>query len=233
METAQKVSNFTARWLFILCLPVVLLTGGIAIAVNSQWFYEWGFDRYDVGQTTGLEDSQLEKAAGGLIDYFNSDNEYIELTVIKDGQPFVLFNQREIVHLKDVKELILLDYWLLLGTGGYVLLYTVISLCWLTQESRQQLAAAAAGGSGLTLGVMLTLGLMALIDFDWFFLQFHLISFANDIWQLDPSRDYLIMLFPGGFWSDATLFCAILILALTLMVGGVAGGYLLAKRRGY
>ena len=232
METEQNIYKFITRWLFILCLPVVLLTGGIAIAVNSQWFYEYGFDRYDIGQTTGLEDSQLSKAAGGLIDYFNSGDEYIDLTITKDGQPFTLFNQKEIEHLKDVKGLIWLDYWVLAATGGYVLLYAVVSLCWLTEESRRQLAAATVGGSGLTLGIMLAMGLIAVIDFDWFFLQFHLISFANDFWQLDPSKDYLIMLFPGGFWSDAAIFCAISTVVLAVIVGGVARGYLAWRRQG-
>jgi len=230
MEASQNISSFVTRWLFILCLPVVMFTGSIAIAVNSQWFYEYGFDRYDVGQTTGLEDSQLSKAAGGLVSYFNSGDEYIDLAVSKDGQPFSLFNQKETEHLKDVKWLIWLDYWVLLGSGAYALLYVVVSLCWLTKESRRQLAAAAAGGSGFTLGIMLLLGLAAIIDFDQFFLQFHLISFTNNLWQLNPAKDYLIMLFPQGFWVDAALFCAISTVALAVIVGGVAGGYLLAKR---
>ena len=231
MDETQNALNFIARWLFILCLPVVLLTGSVAIAVNSQWFYEWGFERYDVGRTTGLEDSQLSKAAGGLIGYFNSNDEYIDLTVTREGQPFTLFNQREIGHLKDVKGLIWLDYWVLVATGVYVLLYAVVSLCWLTRESRRQLVGVTVGGSGLALGVMLALGMIAVIDFDWFFLQFHLISFTNDLWQLDPARDYLIMLFPQGFWSDAALFCAVLTVAMAVIIVGTAGGYLLYRRR--
>jgi len=231
MQTTLKTLFGISRWLFILCMPAMLMTAGIAIAVNCQPLYEYGFDKYDVGQTTGLEDAELEKTAGGLISYFNSDEETIDLTVTRDGQPFTLFNQREIGHMKDVKGLIRLDYWVLVATGGYVLLYSVLSLCWLTEESRRQLVGATVGGSGLTLGVMLALGLIAVIDFDWFFLQFHLISFTNDLWQLDPAKDYLIMLFPQGFWSDAALFCAILTVALAVIIGGTAGGYLLYRRR--
>ena len=78
---------------------------------------------------------------------------------------------------------------------------------------------------------MLLLGLIALLDFDRFFLQFHLISFTNDLWQLDPTKDYLIMLFPQGFWYDATLFFAVLTLVLAVILAGVAGGYLLITRR--
>ena len=122
MERAIVILVITARWLFILCLPALLLTASIGIAVNSQWLYEYGFDKYNISQVTGLPDSELEKAAGGLIDYFNSGEEFIDITVIKNGQPFTLFNQKEVAHLKDVKGLIQLDYWVLLGAGIYVLI---------------------------------------------------------------------------------------------------------------
>ena len=41
------------------------------------------------------------------------------------------------------------------------------------------------------------------------FLMFHLISFSNDLWQLDPSRHYLIAMFPQNFFFDATVAIAI------------------------
>ncbi len=209
----------------------MLLTASICIAVNCQGLYEYGFNKYNIEHTTGLEDTELERAAGELISYFNSGEEPIDITVTRDGEPFVLFSEKEVAHLEDVKSLIRLDYLILLVSGGYALLYAVISLCWLTEASRRQLAKAVIYGSASSLGIMLLLGLMALIDFDWFFLQFHLISFANDLWQLDPTRDYLIMLFPQGFWFDATIFCALLTLGFALLLGGVAGGYLFIQRR--
>jgi len=230
METGKRIIATTARWLFILCLPVTLLTASIGLAVNSQWLYEYGFNKYDVRQTTGLADSELRKAASGLISYFNSGEDFIDLTVIKDGQPFPLFNEREIAHLKDVKRLIRLDYQVMLGTGIYVLLYAVTSLCWLAEECRRRLAQAAIASSGLTLGLILLIGLAAVLDFQGFFLWFHHVSFANDLWLLDPSRDYLIMLFPEGFWYDATIFLALLIVVLAVLAAGVAGGYLLITR---
>jgi integral membrane protein (TIGR01906 family) len=231
MEKAKRIIVITTRWVVILCLPVLLLTASIGFAVNSQWLYEYGFDKYNVGQTTGLADSQLNKVASGLIDYFNSNDVSIDITIINDGQPFTLFNQKEVAHLKDVKGLIWLNYWVLLGTGIYILVYAVVSLCWLARDCRRRLAVAIINGSGLTIGLTLLLGLLALLDFDRFFLQFHLISFTNDLWQLDPTKDYLIMLFPQDFWYDATLFCAMVAVVLAIILAGVAGGYLLSTRR--
>ncbi len=225
----MRIPGIAARGLLVLCVPILLLTASIGGIVNGLWLYKYGFDKYHISQTTGLADSELEKAAAGLIGYFNSGEEYIRLTVIKDGEPFELFNQREVVHLKDVKGLIWLDYRLLAGTLIYVLGYLGVSL-W-RRKNRQGLARGVAAGSGLTLALMLALGLGMLLNFDRLFLQFHLISFTNEFWMLDPSRDYLIMLFPGGFWQDATMFIALGTVGMALILGGAGAIYLKRIKR--
>ena len=214
----MKILGTTVRCLFIFCLPLLLLSASIGGTVNSLSLYKYGFEKYDVSQTTGLAEEELEKAATGLISYFNSDEEHISLTVIKDGQPLVLFNQREVDHLRDVKGLFRLDYWILLGTLICALAYAGVSL-W--RKEWRRLAWGLVGGSGLTLGLILALGLGALFNFDQLFLQFHLLSFANELWLLDPSKDYLIMLFPRGFWYNATLFCALATGIGAVILGGV------------
>ncbi len=219
----MKFLAIAAKWLFMLCLPILLLTASIGCAANSLWLYKYGFDKYNVGSATGLADSELEKVATGLRRYFNSDEEYISLTVVRNGE---LFNQREVAHLKDVKGLIRLDYWVLLGTLIYILAYIGVSLFWRRKRYWRQLAWGVIGGSSITLVLMLALGVGTLLGFDQLFLQFHLISFANNFWQLDPTRDYLIMLFPQGFWYEATLFCALATVGMAAIWGGVATAYL-------
>ncbi len=226
----MKILSIIAKWLFILCLPILLLTASIGWAVNSLWLYEYGFEKYNISQTTGLADSELEKAATGLISYFNSDEEYISLVVVKNGEPFELFNQREVVHLRDVKGLIWLDYYILMGTLIYSLAYAGVCFFWRKRAYWRRLAWGLVVGSSLTLALMLALGLGTLFNFDRLFLQFHLFSFANDFWQLDPAKDYLIMLFPRGFWYDAILFCALVTASMAVILGGVVGGYLIVTR---
>ncbi|MFC2066814.1 TIGR01906 family membrane protein [Chloroflexota bacterium] len=224
----MKVLSILAKWLFIICLPILLLTASIAWAFNSAWLYQYGFEKYNISQVTGLAPPELNRAATGLISYFNSDAYDISLSVVKDSEPFELFNKREVAHLRDVKGLIWLDYRFLLGTLIYVLGCAGVRL-W--RKDRRQLARDLVYGNGLTLALMLLLGLGALLDFDRLFLQFHLISFANEFWMLDPSRDYLIMLFPQGFWYDAFLFIALATVVGAIILGGMGGGYLAFQRR--
>ena len=215
----MKIVRIFVQWVFIVCLPVLLLTASVSGAMNCRWLYQYGFNKYDISRVTGLQPAELDKAADGLIHYFNSNEELISVTVLKDGKPFTLFNEREVAHLKDVKGLFWLVYKVLLGTGSYALIYIAVALFW--WRDKRRLGWGLAGGGGLTLVLMAALGIMIALDFDQFFLQFHLLSFANDFWMLNPATDYLLMLFPQGFWFDATLFCALATAVGALILGGL------------
>lgn len=217
-----------ARWLFVLCLPVLLLTASLGWAVNSFWLYKHGLEKYNISQATGLAQPELDKAATGLIRYFNSNEDTISLNLVKDGKPFQLFNEREAVHLRDVKGLIWLDYRVLLATLVYIAGYAGVSLF---LRKGRQLARAMVIGSSLTLALMLALGAGMLLNFDQLFLQFHLISFANDFWQLDLAKDYLIMMFPEGFWYDAARYIALATAGMAIVMGGASAAYLKFNRK--
>jgi integral membrane protein (TIGR01906 family) len=218
-----KIIDYIARGIFVLCLPALFLSASIAICFNSTWLYQYGFNKYRVGYTTGLDKVELGKTARALVHYWNSGEEYINLTVIKDGKPFVLFNQREVLHLKDVKGLVRLDYVILLLTFIYVLAYAVLSLYLSHGRYRNKLAWNVMAGSGITLLLILALGIGSALDFQSLFLEFHLLSFANDFWQLNPATDYLIMLFPEGFWFDVVVFGILMTGGFAVITGGVTG----------
>jgi len=233
MQGIEELKNLdtAARVIFISALPALLISAAIAFEFNSLWLYKDGFEKYNVSQTTGLAEAELEKAAAGLISYFNSDEEYISLTVVKDGQPFELFSQREVAHLRDVKQLVRLDYRLLLGTAIYVGAYAGACL-WRRKKSRHRLARAVIIGGSIALGMIIVLGVGSTIQgFDQLFTQFHFLAFTNELWMLDPTKDYLMMLFPEGFWYDAAMLFGGIVAGVAGTLCGVAGSYLWITRR--
>lgn len=219
--------SFLPKLVMVFCLPVIFLTASVAIAFNSQWVYQRGFDKYDIETVTGLEQSELKKASQELISYFNSPEELIEITVVKNGQPFTLFNEREVLHLKDVKDLVELNATVLVFSSIYVLGFCAVSLALRPYDWRRILRNFIFG-SLLALLAIALIGIIALMDFNWLFLQFHLLSFSNDLWLLDPASDYLIMMFPQGFWADSALLVAGLTAGGALLTG--FGSYILAYR---
>ena len=228
----MKIATMVARAIFIVCLPIFLFTASIGIAFNSPRLYDYGFNKYDISKVTGISQPELNRAARALISYWNSSDEYIDIAVEKEGHSFVLFNEREVVHLKDVKNLVHLDYIVLAVTGLYVIGCVVFAFWYRRPLYLKDLAVAGFGGGLLGLGTLVVLGGMALVDFDGFWAQFHLLSFANDLWLLDPRYDYLIMMFPEGFWFDSVLIVAVFMAFLALLSSGLSWFYL-KKKHGY
>jgi len=222
-----KIATVTARILFVICIPFIILTAVLGIAFNFVPLYEYGFEKYGVTDSTGLANSELTKIAEGLISYFNSDEENLKLVVEKDGVSFELFTREEALHMKDVKGLVRLDYGVLIGTLVYVISYSLAII--FLHCSRRRLARSYLFGSGLTLILMLTLWLGSLSDFDSIFYQFHLLAFTNDFWS---AEGYMLQLFPGGFWYDTAMFCVLGMVLLAVLSGGAAAAYLVFTGKG-
>lgn len=223
-----KIPLIIARVLFALCLPCLLLTASIWWAANSHWLYTSGFTKYDVAASTDLSETELDRVATELIDYFNSGEEFVNIIVSKDGQPFELFTEEEILHFRDVKGLFRLDFHVLLGTGILVAIYAALSLIWRRPRYWRGLAWPTLAGSITTLALMLALGLGTLLNFDQLFLRFHLLIFSNEFWS---TEGYMVLLFPRDFWYDAAIYCALATAGGATILGAVAAGYLLLTRR--
>lgn len=202
--------------LFVICIPMLLLTTDLRFAANDIRLYEYGFNKYEVSAATGLDKEELLSVADQMVTYFNSDEEFLDIDI---------FNQRELTHLKDVKGLIQLAYRLQLASLAYIVVYVLINFALRRGAFWRDLARRLIWGSGATIAMLAVLGLWAVIDFDSLFLLFHLVSFSNELWQLSPG-DKLLLMFPQGFFNDAALFVAAAAIGEAIIIGGVAWGLL-------
>ena len=204
---------------------MLLITSTIYSEVNELRLYEYGFDKYEISQETGMDEIQLRAVAQHLIDYFNLREGTAQITVIRGDEEFDLFNEREVIHLEDVRGLIQLDYWV--QRGAFLLMVIcALALFFGLRVGWRMLVRGLFWGRFITVGLMGALALWALFGFERLFTLFHLVSFTNEYWILDPARDYLIRLFPGGFFYDAALFGFGAIILEALLIGGIAFGIL-------
>ena len=229
----MKFFMSVARYLFIVSLPFLLLTTVIAAAVNCRWLYTHGFEKYNVRQSLAdnglyLTNADMANIARGFISYWNSSEEYISLTVQQQGESVAVFNQDEILHFRDVKRLFILDYSVFTGTFGYCLFFVLASIFWENGKNRKKLAVATLWGSGITLGLMLAMGIGTLVDFNNLFYDFHLLVFTNTFWSTPGN---MLLLFPDGFWYDAATYIVFGITFLALVLGGLSWFYLVKNKK--
>jgi integral membrane protein (TIGR01906 family) len=195
--------------LFVALAPVFLVTSNVRWVINAPVLYSYGFDKYDIPTYTGIERGELLSAARQIRGYFNNDEEFITISVVVRGVRVLnLYNEREVLHMKDVKGLVKGVYLIQTLSGAYLAAFAVAGLVIWRRAFIPRLARYVSLGGALTLGLVVLVGLASLVGFDRLFLAFHLVSFSNDLWQLDPSRDYLIAMFPEGFFFDATMWIA-------------------------
>jgi integral membrane protein (TIGR01906 family) len=214
----------TAKWIFVVCIPVLLLTAGIGIVAGglSLWPGEWGSERYEIRQTLAysglyLEPAELKGVYSGLVRYFWNGEEYIDLTVEQDDRTFKIFTGEETIHFKDVKGLLRLDYGLCFGTLAYII--TFICLWLLRFKDKRKLASGMVWGSGLTLFIILALVVLYIFNgFGELWTQFHFLFFTNTFWS---AEGYMLLLFPEQFFAEAAVFCVCLMIAVSLILGGV------------
>ena len=225
------VLNTVAGALVIVAVPLFLIAASVAWAVNDPGVYRRGFEKYEISVYSGITDEDLVRVGGELRRYFNSSEEPLRVVVPVFGVERELYNEREVHHMRDVKGLVRGTYVVAGVTLLYLLVFKGVGYYLCRWKFAVRMARLGMWGGVVTLGIVVFVGLFALVGFDSLFLLFHQVSFANDLWQLDPRTDYLLIMFPQGFWFDATMRVALttIIGAILLVVLGL--GYVLYDKR--
>ena len=72
---------------FVACIPVFLVASNVRWVINAPFLYSYGFDKYDVAETTGIEREELIKAGAAFREYFNNDDNVLDVRVVQDRPP--------------------------------------------------------------------------------------------------------------------------------------------------
>jgi len=223
-----KVPGIIAKCIFIICLPILFLSASLAWGFNSHWIFTYAFQKYDVSQTTGLSKAELDKIPASWTHYINSGDAYWHITVTGEGSSFELFTPEEQIHFKDVKQLIWLDYRFLAASLILVLSYVLTSIFWRRPRYWHQLAVSAIWGSGISLMLIIVLGIASMLAFDRLFLQLHYLLFTNAYWS---AEGYMLLLFPSGLWFDGALICVGMMAGLAILLAIIAAAFLKLNSR--
>ena len=218
-------------FLFVVAVPLFLVTASVTWAFNDPGVYNRGFQKYRISLVSGITEGDLRQVGGQIRNYFNSTDEPLLVKTQVYGAGRELFNQREVQHMRDVKRLV----WWVYATAAASGIYLVAATSWgVTVKGRDflgELAQRVIRGVALMGILVVAVGVFALSGFDTLFLRFHQLAFTNDLWQLGPRRDYLVLIFPQGFWFDATMRVVAMTAAGAVALTLASGGYLLWRRR--
>jgi integral membrane protein (TIGR01906 family) len=225
----MKLIRNVLFWLIVCCIPLLLISSNLRWGMTEIRIYEYGIDTYPITAITGIAKPELMNIHQHLIDYYNSKTDTAQIAVKRGEKIINVFNEKELIHLKDVKNLYILD-WTVQIVTFFILSASVLLMLFLLKEKWLLIIKGIFWGSGVTLALMVFLAFWSLFGFEQLFVLFHRLSFTNEFWILDPSKDYLIMLFPGEFFYDIALFGFAAIVLQSLVLGGIVWTILKIKK---
>lgn len=209
-----------ASYLISLLTPLALIGLALRILLTPLFYtIEYNMPYFPADEYGFTKEDRL-KWAKPSVEYLvnNADISYLGDLTFEDGSP--LYNERELSHMKDVKDVVKgsLSVWYI-SIGILAILFGIARRYdWFTDY----LNGLRRGGWWM-IGLAVTLGLIAgggiLLNPDifWnFFAWFHSLFFEGDSWLFYYS-DTLIRLFPIRFWQDAVIAMAVIALG-----GGLA-----------
>lgn len=211
--------------LFILTIPVALITTNIRVAVSEQRVYDHAVRSHGADDVSGIPESELLRANGEIKLYLTADNTGPLAIEVRNrrGEFEPLFSARETAHMADVRELMRGLFTAQVASVLAVISFAVVVLA---TTSTRTMARAALRGALLTGGILLGAGIVAASGFDSAWTQFHQIAFTNDFWELNPRTDHLIQMFPEAFWQEITALIVLATLLEALLIGGASAVYL-------
>lgn len=217
VKTIDQVSSI----LTTIMVPVLLIVGAVRILLTPAYIQleyrlpHFPDDPYGFTPAERLKWADYSRAY--LIN--KAGIAYLGDLQFEDGES--LFNERELRHMEDVKQVLkgfLTAFWITLGAFILGLVYT-----W-RRGSWEIFRKGVSRGGWLTIFLLVSLLVFALLDFNTFFVFFHRVFFEGETWIFSYT-DTLIRLFPIRFWMD--VFIAFGVLSLG---GGLALGWGLRKR---
>ena len=197
MKALKKIS-FTL--LGLLGLVALMCSIAASCVTNANLMYQ-GFINH--GGTTHLNfpGEYYDEAAQGIALYMDGQKDHIPHP---DGSGNPLFSENEMLHLKDVQGIV--NVLKIIRWVGGLTAIAGIGAAWFLGKKQgmtsilHEIWQGFAWASGILITVALGICIWGFVDFESLFVQFHLVSFSNDLWLMDPLNDLMIALMPESFF---------------------------------
>lgn len=203
MTTQPQAGSWLARLAeayLTVAFPVLLVLIAARL-VMTPLFLQFEYNRPDFPDDPfGFTREDRFTYAPYALDYLLNGEGIEYLADLKFPNGASLYQADELYHMRDVKSLTQIAFGSAVAGG----LLAIGAMVYLRRRARGELNRALFFGSTLTLGIVAAIVILALVDWEFFFVGFHRLFFAGGTWYF-PTSDTLIRLFPEQFWFDAAL----------------------------
>jgi len=199
-------------------LSAAIIATVIDVCSFNRSFYEMEYQKNDTVSYTGMSAEDNLRATDALLDYLRDKRQDIVVTAKVNGFEREVFNERETLHMVDVKALY--QSAVTVRNLCVILAVLLIAAASLIGKKNPLFVFTAGWRSGIMLTGLLILfiAVYALADFNAFWTNFHQLFFRNDLWLLDPRTSIMINLFPGSFFFDLVIRIILWVIGIHILI---------------
>jgi integral membrane protein (TIGR01906 family) len=200
----KKIIIKVFAYLFSFSFVLTLLITSIDYNSFNKNFYEEEFSKINNAETIKTTEAELLDFCFVVLDYLQDSRDDMVTYATIDNQYTEVFNQREKLHMVDVKVLYLkaID---LRNIALITMIISLISYLLLSNRKYKILADAYIRTLVIIIVIFAALIFYAILDFTNFWYNFHYLFFDNDLWLLDPRTSIMINMVPQQFFNDLVM----------------------------
>ena len=219
----KKISIWVMVLLLIVMLPFLIYLFNFRVVVFNTAFHEAEFEK--IGVYDKFPDQDVKAINRQVVGYLNNKD------VIQEG----FFNQKEMSHFRDVKNLIQGSISFLYFLF-FVFIILIFSLYFILRDSKKFIRYKSiiliSGSLVILLSSLVFISTMN-TNFTGFFDNFHNLFFEPGTWTFDASTENMVNLYPEEFFYDMGYKISILSfsVSLVLLIFGILGMVLSRKKK--
>lgn len=195
----------------LLLLFILLITSFEAVCYWTPNLYRDEFTKYDClgmlyyyrGETMDLDG--LDEVMDATMSFLRGDRDDLQVTVTIDGEEQEFYNEDEISHMTDVRNLFILFIRLRILAILAVIAIVVVFFRKFGKQAMSFLGGVYFRTCLIVFAVVLGFCLLVSTDFDKYFTIFHQIFFSQGNWMFDPRTSRMIDIMPEEFFMDIAL----------------------------
>ncbi|MFO7636776.1 MAG: TIGR01906 family membrane protein [Clostridia bacterium] len=230
---AKVLVRISAIMFSVLLFGYIVLACVLAVGLDDAAYRKIQV-KYEIADYAGMDQETLDRATAVLITYMDGKRADIEATGMVNMTVGPLFNNKEKIHMADVRDLFrtgknLMPVMLFL----MVLIILACMLAWF-QDFQTYFFSTSLMALGILLSTLVLIAAVSAINFTVFWDVFHRILFTNDLYLLDPRQDLLIRMMPERFFISLSLRIVLrfmVVYVATMLSLALIHGFMKGRRR--
>ena len=192
--------------------------------------YEDFFKEHNTATLIQVEFTELMIVTRHLLNYMGGRYDDLLIYANVAGEYRQFFNQREIDHMVDVRNIFVAGY-IIRNIAVAIFVITIAYAVFIDKTLRRIFIKCYFAASLTVLILVTTLLIGIFLDFRHAFIIFHEIFFFNDYWQLDSATSLLINMVPLSFFINMFIMAMTIFLSATFVMCVATGLFLCYLRK--